>query len=96
MTEFSDLIAIALVCTKIVLIGVSVIFLLSGLDDLFIDACYLLRAAWRRVAVTPRYAPLAEQKLLDKPEQPVAIMLPAWDESAVIRPMLMNTLRTLA
>lgn len=96
MTEFSDLIAIALVCTKIVLIGVSVIFLLSGLDDLFIDACYLLRALWRKVVVTPRYSPLAEQQLLDKPEQPVAIMLPAWDESAVIRPMLMNTLRTLA
>jgi adsorption protein B len=71
------------------------VFLLSGLDDLFIDICFAGRWVYRTLFIHPKCAPFTEEKLLQPPEQAVAIMIPAWDESAVIRPMLLNTLRAL-
>jgi adsorption protein B len=91
----SDAVAVSLVLAQGVLIAVSVIFLLSGLDDLFIDVCFFGRRLFRRCFVEPKYPKLSEEQLLARAEQAVAIMIPAWDESAVIRPMLLNTLRAL-
>ncbi len=79
---------------KIILIVVAVIFFISGLDDLFIDVYYGLRALYRRLFVLPRYAPLTEEQLLTPPEQPIAVMIPAWQEAPVIRRMLENTIQT--
>lgn len=93
--ETLDLIAYLLVAAKLLLTAVGIGFLISGLDDLFIDLCFVVRAAYRMVFVLPRIKPLTEKALLDKPEQHLAVMIPAWDESAVIRPMLENTLRAL-
>jgi adsorption protein B len=91
----SDIMPLLLVCMKILMIAVSVVFLVSGLDDVFIDVCYFCRRLYRRVFVMPKYKPLTEEKLLQHPEQLIAIMIPAWDESVVIRPMLLNIVRTL-
>jgi adsorption protein B len=91
----SDFVAVALVAAQALLIAVSVIFLLSGLDDLFIDVCFACRQIYRRLRIEPRHPRITEEQLLAAPEQAVAIMIPAWDESAVIRPMLLNTLRSL-
>ena len=91
----SDLMPLLLVCIKILTMVVSVVFLVSGLDDVFIDVCYFCRRLYRRLFVMPKYQPLSEEKLLQHPEQLIAIMIPAWDESAVIRPMLLNIVRTL-
>ena len=91
----SNTISLLLVYTKILIIIVSLIFLVSGLDDLFIDACYFFRGLYRRLFIRPKYELLTEEKLLQQPEQLIAIMLPAWDESAVIRPMLLNIMRSL-
>lgn len=90
-----DLVAILLVSLQCLMIVVSLIFLLSGLDDLFIDLCFAGRATYRHFFVLPKYAPLTEEQLYKKAEQPIAVMIPAWDESAVIRPMLENTLAAL-
>jgi bacteriophage N4 adsorption protein B len=90
-----DLIAYTLVTTKLIMIGVCFVFLISGLDDLFIDICYIVRTTYRRLFVLPRIRRLSEQDLLDCPEKPIAVLVPAWDESAVIRPMLINMARTL-
>lgn len=90
------LVAAILVVAKALMMVVGTAFLLSGLDDAFIDACYAVRSVYRRLFVLPRIARLSERQLVQKAEQPIAIMIPAWDESAVIRPMLLNTLRTLA
>ena len=90
-----DFVAIALVCVQMLLVFVSLAFLVSGLDDLFIDLCYLVRSGWRRLFVLPRHPRLTEEALRAEPEKPIAVMIPAWDESAVIRPMLENTLRSL-
>ena len=74
---------------------IGVIFLLSGLDDLFIDLNFLFRSLYRKLFVLPKYKKLSPEELRSAAEKPIAIMIPAWDESAVIRPMLENTLRTL-
>jgi bacteriophage N4 adsorption protein B len=95
MNSFTDQIALLLVIAKILLMVVGFIFLISGLDDLFIDICYVLRSVYRKIAVLPKHKSLTEEQLQNHPEKPIAIMLPAWDESSVIRPMLENTLRTL-
>jgi len=93
--ESVDVIAAALVALKLLFIGVSVVFLACGLDDLFVDGCYGALTAYRRWWARPGPPPPSEQALQDQPEQAIAILLPAWDESAVIRPMLERLLKTL-
>lgn len=93
--EASDVFAIAMVGAMVLLIFVSVAFLVSGLDDLFIDVCYFCRAIYRRLFVERLRVPVTEAALLARPQQPIAVMVPAWDESAVIRPMLLNMVRSL-
>src|SRR5258706_12703921 len=46
--DLIDAIALVLVVLKVLFVIVSVVFLASGLDDLFVDALFFLRAAWRR------------------------------------------------
>ena len=83
-----------LVGLKIILIITAVIFFISGLDDLFIDIYFNLRNLYRRLFILPKYQRLTENQLLSPPEQPIAVMIPAWKEADVIRRMLENTLRT--
>jgi adsorption protein B len=68
-------------------------FLLFALNDLLVDLIYFARAAWRGVAVRPRYPRLfAEQiEVAEKPGT-IAVFIPAWDESAIIASMLRATL----
>ena len=74
----------------------AVIILISSLDDTFIDLYYWLRQAYRFVYLKSRgHQPLPIAKLVEKPEQPIAIMVPAWQESSVIGQMIENTVATL-
>jgi len=92
--DSTSIVPVVLVCLEVLLVVVSTIFLLSGLDDFFIDACHTGRAAYhllfRRSPNRPN-----EAQLLEKPEQLIAIAIPAWDESAVIGSMLEHAVRTL-
>jgi bacteriophage N4 adsorption protein B len=90
-----DLFAYLLVTAKVILYGVAVIFFISGIDDLFIDLYYGIRALYRHFFILRKYSPLTEEQLLQHIEKPIAILVPAWDESKVIRRMLENNLRTL-
>jgi len=45
--------------------------------------------------VYTKHSPLTEQQLIDFTEQPIAVMIPAWNESEIIYHMIENTLRTL-
>lgn len=74
------------------LIVAAVGFLISGLDDLFVDLYYYVRRLYRRLFITNRYPRLNEKDLRKIPEKPIAIMIPAWDEHAVIGQMLEHTL----
>lgn len=59
-------------------------FAIGGVDDLLVDALFLIRLAGRRIAriATPQLADLPPAA------QPLAIFVAAWDESAVIGAML--------
>lgn len=72
----------------------AVAILISGLDDFFIDVCYVVTEARRRrrKALFPK---VTEAEVRERPEQAIAIMIPAWQEHAVIAHMLRNTLGTL-
>ncbi|MGX1307588.1 adsorption protein B [Amorphus suaedae] len=78
------------------LIGlISLIILISSVDDLFIDAWYWSRRIWRSLTVWRTHKPLEASQILARPEQPIAIMIPAWLEYDVIAPMLENMVNTL-
>lgn len=68
----------------VVAIGIAV----SGLDDLFVDCVFLGRTAWRSSFVYTRHRRASAQSLHRKAPAPIAIMVPAWDEAAVIGAML--------
>lgn len=90
-----DLFAFFLVFAKILMIGVGICFAISGLDDAFIDACFIVRSIYRKYFVIPRCESLTIEKLRATKEKHIAVMIPAWDEAEVIRPMLENTLRSV-
>lgn len=64
-------------------------FLIGGAGDLILDLIWIVRAAWRRLTVYRHHA-RATIKTLGAPSRPgrIVIFVAAWDESAVIRPML--------
>ncbi len=66
---------------------VALLMLVSGLDDLFIDLAYWLRRGWRALTVYRRRERMDFRKLHDLEEKPLAIMVPAWQETGVIGPM---------
>ncbi len=68
----------------------AVVLTLHGLDDLFVDLFYYLRGL--RVSA---HEQLTVEALRAKPAQRIAMMVPAWQEAAVIDRMLENALTTL-
>ncbi|HEY8356059.1 MAG TPA: glycosyl transferase family protein [Ramlibacter sp.] len=76
---------------------VALAILLSSLDDLFIDTWYWCRrvARWWSLERTGRMQPLTPQQLCDRPEQPIAIMVPAWKEADVIASMVENLVQVM-
>ncbi|MDP3120072.1 MAG: glycosyl transferase family protein [Sulfuricurvum sp.] len=77
---------------QVILIIVASVFLVSGLDDFFIDSVYWIRLLYRKWK-TRHYEPLSLELLSEKPEQKIAVMIPCWDEGKVIGPMLDNMLK---
>ena len=95
MSQFDFYLPYALLGLKLLLIVLSVVFFLSGVDELFFDFVYLTRRLYRKLVILPKHEPLTEAKLLAVPEKLIAVMIPCWDESAVIRKMLTNTIRSV-
>ena len=87
----ADVLPVLLVVCKGLLTVVGIACLLSGIDDCFIDLCFAAMACCRLTA--PHIA--SEQELLGAAEQPIAVMVPAWDESAVIGRMVGNFLKSV-
>src|SRR6478609_5396661 len=71
--------------------------LASSLDDLFIDVWYWCRRAarWWTLERTGRLRPLGLEQLQERAEQPIAIMVPAWQEHDVIASMVENMVAVL-
>ncbi|MFM0741153.1 glycosyl transferase family protein [Paraburkholderia xenovorans] len=74
---------------------IAVLILLSSLDDLFIDAWYWIREAYRAYSVKRVHRPLTVEQLRAREEQPLAIMVPAWLEYDVIAAMVEDMVRVL-
>ena len=64
----------------------ALVIFVSSLDDLFIDLWYWTRRIFRRAKVerSSQYRQLTADMLRERTEQPLAIMVPAWQESDVI------------
>jgi bacteriophage N4 adsorption protein B len=71
-------------------------FLLFGLNDLAVDVIYFSRRFWRSLTVYRRHRrAYASYYVFNKDPGFMAILVPAWDESAVIASMLKATLKRL-
>ena len=68
-------------------------FLLFAVNDLLVDLIYLGRAVWRALTIYTRY-PRTFASDMPQTSEPgfIAILVPAWDESAVIASMLRATI----
>lgn len=80
---------------NVALAVISVLMLISALDDFFIDIYFWIHELYRRIFVTPKFSPLTVEQLLGKPQQYLAVMAPAWKEYDVIAQMIENTLATM-
>lgn len=69
------------------LVGSAILFVVSGLDDLFIDIWYWVRYPYRAWKMR-QYVPLQYETLLETPEKPIAVLIPCWGEANVIGSML--------
>ncbi|MBL8628364.1 MAG: glycosyl transferase family protein [Rhodospirillaceae bacterium] len=74
---------------------ISIVILLSSLDDLFIDICYWAREFYRVTYMRLKHKPFDMKVLLKEPERPIAIMVPAWQEYAVIAQMIEHNVAIL-
>jgi adsorption protein B len=77
--------------------GLALVIFISSVDDLFIDLWYWGRRIFRRARVErrPQYRKLTVETLREREEQPLAIMVPAWQESDVIAAMVQNMVEVL-
>ncbi|MEJ8839652.1 glycosyl transferase family protein [Ramlibacter sp. AN1133] len=75
----------------------ALVIFVSSLDDLFIDCWYWVRRLIRRAKVesSAQYRRLSVDQLRDREEQPMAIMVPAWQESDVIAAMVQNMIEVM-
>ncbi len=80
---------------RVLFICLLIFFILSGLDDLLIDLIFYVRSLFRFIFRRRYIKPLSMEQLLSVPEKYIAIMVPAWDESAVIGHMIQNTLTSM-
>lgn len=69
------------------LITLSIIYIISGLDNLFLDSYYWARYVWRIWKIR-HYEPLTYEKLIAPNEQSIAVLIPCWREENVIANML--------
>jgi bacteriophage N4 adsorption protein B len=83
-----DMLMVASVVLHEALLLGAVAVLLCGFDDLLIDAVYVGRRLWRAVFVYPRHARARADLMGSADPGWMAILVPAWDESAVIGQML--------
>jgi adsorption protein B len=71
-------------------------FLIFAINDVLVDAIYFTRRTWRSLTVYSRYPrSFGSYFVFSKNPGFLAILVPAWDESAVIASMLKSTLHRL-
>lgn len=71
------------------------VFLVSGVDDLFVDLSYWVDRFVRRVIRREPPQTVLLERMLAREERYLAILVPAWKEAGVIGKMVDNSLGTL-
>jgi bacteriophage N4 adsorption protein B len=84
---FSTFLAAHLLLAEIIL-AIAVVMALSGFDDLFVDLVFVGQAVSRRLLGNARQPRPTLAALRLVAPAPMAIIIPAWDEAAVIGAML--------
>lgn len=92
--EWIDFVSFYVYFLRIFLLVAALFIAISSLDDIFIDLCYWWLIFYRWAFIRKKYKPLDVEQLYVKEEKPLAVMVPAWQEEAVIRQMVENTVRT--
>ena len=69
----------------------AILYLVGGLNDLFMDMVFYIKPLRRWIAQGRENPVAMPGDLSGIPEQAIAILIPAWDESAVIGAMLEST-----
>lgn len=82
-----DIVASYLFLLKYVAITVAIIISISSLDDLVIDIVYWCRRLIRSLTIYRQHPRMMYSALFAVPEKPLAIMVPAWQETGVIGKM---------
>ena len=67
-------------------------FLLFSLDDLLVDLIYFARRGWRAMTIYRRHPRIDATSLVNGVPGWMVVLIPAWDEAAVISRMLKATL----
>jgi adsorption protein B len=88
-----DLITLGLLALQVGFVLMMIVYLISGLDDLFVDLLFFVMKAKQRLSGNPSRPSLEE--MAEKREQPFALMFPAWQEAGVIRRALLNTISNI-
>jgi adsorption protein B len=73
----------------------AIVFLISGLDELLFDSAFVAWKIYYRFVLLRGRQRLRLSTLQAKEEQPVAIMIPAWKESAIIAGTVRNAIREI-
>ncbi|GLQ99739.1 glycosyl transferase family protein [Dyella mobilis] len=79
-----DVFSSYLYALSVVVVVIAVLILVSGLDDFFIDVVYWVRRCWRSLFVYQTRERTRYHELYRPAERPLAIMVPAWQETGVI------------
>lgn len=85
----SDLIDFAHAALRELTLFAATGFVIGAFDELLVDLIWIARAGWRRIFVYRRFEALTADKLEYRIDaHRFAVFIPAWDEAAVIGPML--------
>jgi adsorption protein B len=80
---------------KYLSIFIAICIAISSFDDLIIDVVYWVRHIWRHFTIFRRHKYLEANQLYLPAEKPLAIMIPAWNETGVIGNMAQLAATTL-
>ena len=84
---FVDILSSYLFILRFLAIVIAIIITISSIDDLFIDLTYWIRRLYRSLAVYKKHSKMLYSQLFSIEEKPLAIMVPAWQETGVIGKM---------
>ena len=87
-----DLITLGLLALQASFVLMMIVYLISGLDDLFVDLLFYTMKVSQWLTRSSKHRLPSLKEMAERPEQPFALMFPAWQEAEVIRRALLNTI----